>query len=192
MSQTPETHPALWEFPSEDAAPARRRHRHAAFRSSAMVIAFGCGLLIGGLAVWTIGDAAYEPPVVKGGTTLQSLQPLDVSLARDALAVSRHSDDRHTSTDVSARPAVSSRPPSRRAFRGALFVESGPPGAQVFLNGRAAGQTPLLLDNQPVGSRAVRVVLDGYDPWTSTVQIVTGRQARLRAQLKAGPSEATR
>jgi len=62
----------------------------------------------------------------------------------------------------------------------------------VFLNGRAAGQTPLLLKSQVVGSRAVRVALDGYDAWTSTVQIVTGRQARLRAQLKARPNVAAR
>jgi hypothetical protein len=38
----------------------------------------------------------------------------------------------------------------------------------------------------------VRVVLEGYDAWTSTVQIVTGRQARLRAQLNARPNVAAR
>jgi hypothetical protein len=76
-------------------------------------------------------------------------------------------------------------------FRGSLFVESQPSGAQVFLNGRAAGKTPLTLTNQSVGSRAVRVVLDGYDAWTSAVQIVTGRQVRLRARLTTSPGVAT-
>jgi hypothetical protein len=38
-------------------------------------------------------------------------------------------------------------------------------------------------------SRAVRVVLDGYEAWSSTGQIVTGSQLRMRAQLKARPPQ---
>jgi hypothetical protein len=44
--------------------------------------------------------------------------------------------------------------------------------------------TPLVLKNQSVGSRAVRLELDGYEVWTSAVQVVTNMSTRVRADLK--------
>jgi hypothetical protein len=69
-------------------------------------------------------------------------------------------------------------------FRGSLVVNSRPSGARVFLNGRSVGRTPLVLRNQPAGSRAVRVDLDGYEPWSSAVQVVADTETRLRAELR--------
>jgi hypothetical protein len=80
------------------------------------------------------------------------------------------------------RPAdeVTAGPP----FRGSLAVTSFPSGAQVFVNGVVVGTTPLSLRNLPVGSRAMRLVRDGYEPWFSTVQIVANQRASTVAQLK--------
>jgi hypothetical protein len=69
-------------------------------------------------------------------------------------------------------------------FRGSLIVSSQPPGAYVSLNGSRAGTTPLVLKNQRVGSRAVRIELDGYEAWTSAVQVVTNTSTNVRAALK--------
>jgi hypothetical protein len=57
----------------------------------------------------------------------------------------------------------------------------------VFLNGRPAGTTPLVLRNLVVGSRAVRIELDGYDTWTSAAQVVTDASTSVRADLIARP-----
>jgi hypothetical protein len=73
-------------------------------------------------------------------------------------------------------------------FRGSLVVNSRPSGARVFLNGRSVGRTPLVLRNQTAGSRAVRVALDGYEPWWSAVQVVADTETRLRAELKVRPA----
>jgi hypothetical protein len=73
-------------------------------------------------------------------------------------------------------------------FRGSLVVNSRPSGARVFLNGRSVGRTPLVLRNQTAGSRAVRVALDGYEPWWSAVQVVADTETRLRAELKERPA----
>jgi PEGA domain len=73
----------------------------------------------------------------------------------------------------------------RPQFRGSLVVNSLPSGARVFVNGRSVGQTPLVLRNQPAGSRAIRVALDGYEPWSSAVQVVADTETRLRAELRA-------
>ena len=77
-------------------------------------------------------------------------------------------------------------PPVRRIqtdFRGSLEVGSSPQGAQVFLNGVPVGTTPVVLRDLPVGSRALRVELDGYKHWSSTVQIMASEQARIMATL---------
>ena len=174
----------LLDFPSESPERTRARRTPTRMRSSAVAVAFGCGLVVGGVAVWSTGDAVEQPTPAPRTFQSPSRPPLYVSLDARTVAVATAGvrDDR----------AVARKRSDGSVFRGSLFVESSPPGARVFLNGRAAGQTPLLLNNQVVGSRAVRVALDGYDSWTSTVQIVTGRQARLRAQLKATPNAAAR
>jgi hypothetical protein len=72
----------------------------------------------------------------------------------------------------------------RSQFQGSLVVNSRPSGARVFVNGRSVGQTPLVLKNQPAGSRAIRVALDGYEPWSAAVQVVTDTETQLRAELR--------
>jgi hypothetical protein len=62
------------------------------------------------------------------------------------------------------------------AFRGALQIRSVPDGARVFINGVLAGVTPLLLSNVPIGSRALRIELDGYDAWTGLIRVVANQQ----------------
>lgn len=138
------------------------------------------------MAVWSIGDAAEQRTPASLSSQLQSRQPLYVSVSLDAGAVAVA-----TSGVLGPRP-VALKGSAGKTFRGSLFVESRPSGAYVFLNGRQAGRTPLRLNNQAVGSRAVRVALDGYDSWTSAVQVVAGRQARVQAQLKATPNAAAR
>jgi hypothetical protein len=55
----------------------------------------------------------------------------------------------------------------------------------VFVNGERVGTTPLVLNGVPVGSRALRVVLDGYQPWTSGVRVVANQRATIVAGLQA-------
>jgi hypothetical protein len=86
------------------------------------------------------------------------------------------------------RPAAAARP----LFPGSLVVRSRPAGASVFLNGRFVGTTPLTLRDQSAGSRAVRVTLDGYDPWTTAAQIVAYRQNVVTANLHQRPRPSDR
>jgi hypothetical protein len=68
-------------------------------------------------------------------------------------------------------------------FVGSLSISSSPPGAVVFLNGESIGATPLLLRNQPIGSRALRVELDGYDAWSSGIRVVADQRTFISARL---------
>jgi hypothetical protein len=86
-----------------------------------------------------------------------------------------------------APPARASRdddPIERVTFRGALQIRSLPGGARVFINGTPAGVTPLLLQNERIGSRAVRLELDGYDTWTGLVRVVANQRTVTSAVLR--------
>jgi hypothetical protein len=63
-------------------------------------------------------------------------------------------------------------------------VNSAPRGARVLINGVPVGTTPLLLKDIPVGSRAVRLELDGYKKWSSVVRVVANQRVRTAADLQ--------
>jgi hypothetical protein len=76
-------------------------------------------------------------------------------------------------------------------FRGSLTVRSHPAGASVFVNGRRVGNTPLVLRDQTVGSRSIRITLDGHEVWTTAARVVAYQQSVVEAhlrQLPAGPT----
>ncbi|MGE3843075.1 MAG: PEGA domain-containing protein [Vicinamibacterales bacterium] len=80
-----------------------------------------------------------------------------------------------------SQPPVSS---SVAAPTASLQVVSVPPGARVFLNGRAVGTTPLRVSNLPSSSHAVRVEADGYREWSGTVRLDAGLVAHVSATLE--------
>jgi hypothetical protein len=85
--------------------------------------------------------------------------------------------------NVSAR-TVRTRPQS---FVGSISINSRPQGAVVFLNGRRVGTTPLLMPELPVGSRAVRLTMSGYNTWSQAVQVVADRRTTVSATLIEAP-----
>ncbi len=66
---------------------------------------------------------------------------------------------------------------------GAAEIVSTPPGATVTIDGKPAGRTPLSAAALPVGSRTVRLTLDGHEPWSGTVDVVAGQKGRVEAHL---------
>ena len=161
----------------------------AAQRSSALIVgAFACGVVVGGSAVWLSGvsrqaavDSTASPQTPREVPRAAASPVAPVATAFANSPVVQIGDSR---TATVRAPAATRRPP----FRGSLVVNSRPSGARVFVNGRSVGQTPLVLRNQPAGSRAIRVALDGYEPWSSAVQVVADTETRLRAELRAQPS----
>ena len=69
-------------------------------------------------------------------------------------------------------------------FFGTIVVESRPTPARVFIDGREAGRTPLVVPNVRAGSHVVRIELDGHRTWTSAVRVVAGERRRVTASLE--------
>jgi hypothetical protein len=72
-------------------------------------------------------------------------------------------------------------PPSGPA---AMQVDSRPSGAQVFVDGRSVGYTPMLLGELPPGTHSVRIQLPGYHPWVTAVTLGAGARERVAASLE--------
>ena len=78
-------------------------------------------------------------------------------------------------------PSLPARSPGHR---GTLIVTSQPAGASVYVNNRLAGRTPLVMNAVPAGSRAVRLSLDGYAPWSRGVSVVANQSTAITAKLE--------
>ena len=89
-------------------------------------------------------------------------------------ATVRHAD-RADGQDAAGCPARTEAP---------LAIESKPSGAVVFLDGRQVGTTPLTFPLVKVGAHAVRITLEGYRPWSSSVEVSATEPNRVTASLE--------
>ncbi|MGM0577439.1 MAG: PEGA domain-containing protein [Myxococcota bacterium] len=70
----------------------------------------------------------------------------------------------------------------QRGDTGRVTVESAPPGAEVFVDGVAVGETPYVAQNLWRGRHVVRIVEDGHEPWARTF-VADSREHTIRAKL---------
>jgi hypothetical protein len=196
---------------------ATRRHRVSRLSvfkpsiSGRAISLFLCGLGAGGLVVWLMGslqdrsaapgvtsDAPRAAAAVLATAFERRAVPSETARVRASASVaSARSVSAQATASVAEtnRASVVAPPPRQRAalqgrvapFYGALAVRSIPEGALVSINGQSIGTTPLILTNQRVGARAVRVALDGYEVWTSSVRVVADQQTNVIATLQRAP-----
>jgi hypothetical protein len=69
-------------------------------------------------------------------------------------------------------------------FTGELFVDSRPQGANVLLDGKLVGRTPLRLPTVQIGTHVVRIELAEHRPWFSTTRITAGEVSRVTGSLE--------
>ena len=72
----------------------------------------------------------------------------------------------------------------RGAEEGRLRVSSSPSGADVYLNNRYAGKTPLSMEQVRVGEYLLRVEIPGYQVWSRDIRITADRTATIHADLE--------
>ena len=80
--------------------------------------------------------------------------------------------------DPSARPSPTVTGP------GSLQVVSRPAGAQVVLDGRAIGKTPMTIPEVSVGKHSIRLELPGFQRWETTEDVKAGSATRVAASLE--------
>ena len=102
-------------------------------------------------------------------------QSITVPLAPTRTASAVGSSD---STPAPSTPATLGR------FVGKLAIDSRPPGAKVYVDGKLVGNTPLALGEVRAGEHVVRIEQDGYRRWSSSVRVVAAEQNKVTASLE--------
>ena len=141
-----------------------------------------------GITPLAVGDLPYGDYMIRISRAGYRIELLSVSIAAGNpvaaldLALIESGD-----TPPPAPRAVPPAPSAVAAEMGTVMVNSRPGGADVYLDGRLVGATPLtLVDVQP-GSHAVRLVRAGYREWTTTVDITAGQEVLVAASLEGTP-----
>jgi hypothetical protein len=65
-----------------------------------------------------------------------------------------------------------------------MRVESNPMGAQVFIDGKPVGYTPLVVGDLTPGTHSVRMQIPGYRSWVNAVTLGPGARERVAASLE--------
>ncbi|MBE6193211.1 MAG: PEGA domain-containing protein [Rikenellaceae bacterium] len=80
--------------------------------------------------------------------------------------------------------------PALAPIYGSADITSSPAMADITLDGKAVGRTPLQLDNLLVGQHKITVSKSGYQPYSTTVTVAEGRTASVSATLKKQVAQA--
>ena len=65
-----------------------------------------------------------------------------------------------------------------------IQFETRPPGAEVYVDGRNLGATPLSPLEISPGSHTIQFISEGYREWTTVVEVVSGQSIRVTASLE--------
>jgi hypothetical protein len=148
------------------------------------------GILFGVMAMQFVGTGeSAELPATAGVQSIPSPAPVPPPAALPSPAGAVPPASRETAaesvTASNVSPAAETRRAARAAnYQGGLRIDSRPAGAAVFVNNQEVGHTPIVLSSLRAGSRAVRIQLGGYVPWSRSVRVVANQQAAVLAQLE--------
>jgi hypothetical protein len=124
--------------------------------------------------------------VATEGVTLSPDAPsrsLSVRLERTRAATPPAAPSR-TQKPAPSRTQKPAAPARTTGYTGTIYVDSLPRGAEVFVNGRSVGTTPLLVPEVPVGSQIVRLQLEDHRTWSTSVRVVAGQQVKVSGSLE--------
>ncbi len=97
-----------------------------------------------------------------------------------------------TKCEVALTSDAESRAPLPANAPSVVVVRSDPAGADIFVDGKFAGQTPSTLRLAP-GDRNISIKMDGRAPWQRTLVVTPGGEANVAATLQslapAAPAE---
>jgi hypothetical protein len=74
--------------------------------------------------------------------------------------------------------------PAAGGFTGSIYVDSRPRGAQVSINGKPVGVTPLRIPNVRIGAHVVRLELPDHRIWSSSARVTAGEESRVTGSLE--------
>jgi PKD repeat protein len=75
---------------------------------------------------------------------------------------------------------------STQAGMGTIVVTSSPPGANVYLDGKSSGKTPITIPDVIPGTHTILLTMQGYSDTSRSVDVSAGSQNQISVDLGAG------
>ncbi|MET0213790.1 MAG: PEGA domain-containing protein [Vicinamibacterales bacterium] len=126
--------------------------------------------------------APFSAAAAGAGATNDAWEDLPVGTPSGTAAAVE--PDSGTATTLSAPTPPTTIPvASDVSPRGSIEVVSRPPGAEVALDGRVVGTTPVSIPDVIEGTHVVGIELDGFSRWATSVYVSKGERARVGASL---------
>ena len=70
---------------------------------------------------------------------------------------------------------------------GAIYAQSSPAGAAIYMNGNFQGYSPMTIPNLPPGTYSMKASLTGYTPDTQLINVYAGQTAPYYPTLQPSP-----
>src|SRR5439155_23006854 len=133
-------------------------------------------------AVRDLAVGAHQVRITRDGYVAEERR-VAITAARPAQSITVPLSRTRTASAVGAsdRTPAPSTPATIGRFVGQLAIDSRPPGAKVYVDGKLMGNTPLALGDVRAGEHVVRIEQDGYRRWSSSVRVVAAEQNRVTA-----------
>ncbi|MHC5012821.1 MAG: PEGA domain-containing protein, partial [Planctomycetota bacterium] len=148
--------------------------------ASIVVLALGGWWLLGRPARTTVEPAAGVRPSVGGAPLDSSGPPAEATTEVPLLSTDDPVEVAGTTPAAAPRPDETNPRPAPAS--GSLRVTSQPPAAEVFIDGKYRGRTPLET-TLPEGEHPLRLELTGHEPWDRTVRVDAGGTPDVTARL---------
>ncbi|MEO5742464.1 MAG: PEGA domain-containing protein, partial [Vicinamibacterales bacterium] len=136
------------------------------------------------LALRDLALGSYTIRVVRDGYATEE-RTLQLTVRRPSTSTTINLRSTSARGAIAAKEGASADRPADKTGRGGLNVQSRPAGARVFVNNQLVGSTPIAIPGLPAGPATVRIELDGYQPWTTTVRVSAGDLMRVAASLES-------
>jgi hypothetical protein len=95
-------------------------------------------------------------------------------------------DKQHVAVYATLNPVpTQTTPPIVR--NGAIYVQSNPAGAAIYLNGNLQGYAPITIPNLPPNTYSLKASLSGYTPDSQLIAVYSGQTATYYPNLQQSP-----
>lgn len=165
------------ELPATDASAAATRPEPPATRGRVLVrsVPTGARVMISGRVRGTTPATIRDLPFGTYNVTV-SREGYQPRIAR--VTVSRSVPARDITVEL-RRAATAAA-----AGTGSVYIDTRPTGAQVMIDGRVMGTTPMRVPELSPGSHTIRLDLAGHKSVTTTVVVRAGQQVPVRVSLE--------
>jgi hypothetical protein len=135
----------------------------------------------------TISGGSLSVAVSPEGTPIRTVSVQKSGYTTWSGALSRMPRDKeHVSVYATINP-VTTIPTTPPVQNGAIYAQSSPGGAAIYVNGQFYGYSPLTIPNLPPGAYSMKATLSGYTPDTRFIGIEAGQTAPYYPILQPSP-----